>query len=392
MESSKSSYEYFAIAVLFVLFNMDDLFTMYAFWVLAATTALQRTFASPAPGQELSDILRRQNNADSTCQVFGLDFQDGGSYFLNSNSSQNFMASYQFRGCNDATADVMLVNMNNGDQYFCSSVPTVPDNATQVSTCPVQHGQLMTANYSIITLGNNGNGNPFAVQRDFVLNNQRLADRSVEISVVTTTSTVGPAQAPSSASASVGTAPPPTQTITQTDRITQTFTRWTETDTTSTHVVQKNNCFVIGMPKQDAPCTTLPAGLERGFGPRIRKREADFANPGVLEKRAPDPQTVTTTTTVPNGSTLTLTGEPSTTTVVQQSTATALTTVSTSGGPGEAQTSQAPSVQIETVKSYVVAYITKTMTITWRTETTIMPTGSPTPCNPPPQGGAAGKW
>ncbi|RMY60460.1 hypothetical protein D0865_01520 [Hortaea werneckii] len=383
---------------------------MYAFWALAATTALQRTFASPAPGQDFSDIARRQNNAGSTCQVFGLDFQDGGSYFLNSNSSQNLMASYQFRGCNDATADVMLVNMNNGDQYFCSSVPTVPDNTTQVSICPVQHGQLMTANYSIITLGNNGNGNPFAVRRDFVLNVGRQETSTVtistpstvtsnpintvtKISVVTTTSTIGPAPAPSSASASFGTAPPPTQTITQTDRITQTFTRWTETDTTSTHVVQKNNCFVIGMPKQDAPCTTLPAGLGKGFGPRFRKREADSASPGVLEKRAPDPQTVTTTTTVPNGSTQTLTGEPSTTTVVQQSTATALTTVPTSGGPSEAQTSQAASVQIEIVKSYVVAYITKTMTITWRTETTIMPTGSPTPCNPPSQGsGDAGKW
>ncbi|KAI7028014.1 hypothetical protein KC355_g126 [Hortaea werneckii] len=389
---------------------MNGLFTMYAFWALAATTALQRTFASPAPGQELSDIVSRQKNTDSTCQAFGLDFQDGGSYFLNSNSSHDFMASYQFRGCNDATADVMLVNMNNGDQYFCSSVPTVPDNTTQVSTCPVQHGQLTTANYSIITLGNNGNGSPFAVQRDFVLNVGRQETSTVtistpstvtsnpintvtKISVVTRTSTVVSEQTSSSALSSFGTAPAPTQTITQTDRITKTFTRWTETDTTSTHVVQKNNCFVFGRPKQDAPCTTLPAGLEKGLGPRIRKREAKPANPGVLEKRAPDPQTVTTTTTVPNGSTQTLTGEPSTTTVVQQSTATALTTLSTSGGPNEAQTSQVPSVQIETVKSYVVAYITKTMTITWRTETTIMPTGSPTPCNPPPQvGGGVGKW
>ncbi|RMX74780.1 hypothetical protein D0869_12256 [Hortaea werneckii] len=364
---------------------------MYAFWALAATTALQKTFASPAPGQEWSEIVRRQHYADSTCQVFGLDFQDGGSYFLNSNFSQNFMASYQFRGCNNATADVMLVNMNNGDQYFCSSVPTVPDNTTQVSTCPVQHSQLSTANYSIITLGNNGNGNPFAVQRDFVLNVGRQETVTVTISTPSTV-TSNPINTRTT-SASFGTAPPPTQTITQTDRITQTFTRWTETDTTSTHVVQKNNCFVIGTPKQDAPCTTLPAGLEKGSGPRISKREAKSANPGVLKKRAPDPETVATTTTVPNGSTQTLTGEPSTTTVVQQSTATALTTVSTSGGPNEAQTGQTASVQIETVKSYVVAYITKTMTVTWRTETTIMPTGSPTPCNPLSQGGGgAGKW
>ncbi|KAI7341439.1 hypothetical protein KC315_g104 [Hortaea werneckii] len=357
---------------------------MYAILDLAATAVLGRAFASPVSSPGLSEIVRRQNNADSTCQVFGKDFQAGGSYFLNSNSSQNFMASYQFRGCNDATADVMLVNMNNGDQYFCSSVPTVPDNTTQVSTCPVEHSQLTTANYSIITLGNNGKGNPFAVQRDFVL--------EVEISVLTTTSTIVPEPAPSSAHARVGTTQFPSQTITQTDRITQTFTRWTETDTTSTHVVQKNNCFVIGKPKQDAPCTTLPAGLENGFGPRIRRREANVPKPGILEKRAPDPRTITTTTTVPNGSTQILTGEPTTTTVLQQSTATVLTTVPASNGSSAAQTSQAPSVQIETVKSYVVAYITKTMTITWRTETTIMPTGSPTPCNQPPQGGWSGKW
>ncbi|KAI7253686.1 hypothetical protein KC343_g3657 [Hortaea werneckii] len=382
---------------------------MYALLALAATAGLGRTLASPASGPELSEIVRRQNNADSTCQVFGLDFQDGGSYFLNSNSSQNFMASYQFRGCNDAIADVMLVNMNNGDQYFCSSVSTVPDNSTQVSTCPVQHSQLTTANYSIITLGNNGKGNPFAVQRDFVLNVRRQETSTVtismpatvtsnpintvtKISVVTTTSTVVPNQTPSSSPSSFGTAQPPTQTITQTDRITQTFTRWTETDTTSTHVVQKNNCFVLGTPKQDAPCTTLPAGLKNGFGPKIRKRELNMPDPGFLEKRAPDPQTVTTTTTVPNGSTQTLTGEPSTTTVEQQSTATALTTVPASNGSSAAQTTQAPSVQVETVKSYVVAYITKTMTISWRTETTIMPTGLPTPCNAPSQGGGASKW
>ncbi|KAI7490153.1 hypothetical protein KC351_g757 [Hortaea werneckii] len=361
---------------------------MYALLALAATAGFGRTLASPESGPESSEIVRRQNNADSTCQVFGLDFQDGGSYFLNSNSSQNFMASYQFRGCNDAIADVMLVNMNNGDQYFCSSVSTVPDNSTQVSTCPVQHSQLTTANYSIITLGNNGKGNPFAVQRDFVLNVGRQETSTVTVSMPTTV-TSNPINTVTS---SFGTAPPPTQTITQTDRITQTFTRWTETDTTSTHVVQENNCFVLGTPKQDAPCTTLHAGLKNGFGPKIRKRDANNPDPGILEKRAPDPRTVTTTTTVPNGSTQTLTGGPRTTTVEQQSTATAFATVPASTGSSVAQTSQPASVQVETVKSYVVAYITKTMTITWRTETTIMPTGSPTPCNAPPQGGGMGKW
>ncbi len=38
-----------------------------------------------------------------------------------------------------------------------------------MSTCPVLKGQMSSGNWSILTLGNNGNGDPFSYQRDFTL-------------------------------------------------------------------------------------------------------------------------------------------------------------------------------------------------------------------------------
>lgn len=37
-------------------------------------------------------------NPDSVCQSFGVDFQDEGSYFINSNSNESFTAVSYFEG------------------------------------------------------------------------------------------------------------------------------------------------------------------------------------------------------------------------------------------------------------------------------------------------------
>ena len=67
-------------------------------------------------------IAKRQN---AGCNTYGLDFQDGG------------------------------------------SVPTVPDNAPELATCPVLKDQIASGDFLIIAVGNNGNGTPFAYQREF---------------------------------------------------------------------------------------------------------------------------------------------------------------------------------------------------------------------------------
>lgn len=66
----------------------------------------------------------RQDYANSTCSVFGIDFVDGGSYFINSNSTSDFSCVQQFDCCNDDSASILLVEQSTEDEWECSSVPT----------------------------------------------------------------------------------------------------------------------------------------------------------------------------------------------------------------------------------------------------------------------------
>jgi hypothetical protein len=85
--------------------------------------------------------------------------------------------------CNNDTAQIILSNAATGDEYYCTDVNTVPDNTSQVSTCPIMKNQLTNGTWIIIETGNNGNGNPFNAQRQFNLTVGTQA-------TVTTTNTV----------------------------------------------------------------------------------------------------------------------------------------------------------------------------------------------------------
>lgn len=71
-----------------------------------------------------SFLEARQDNANSTCLVYGIDFVDDGSYFINSNSTANFTAVQQFDDCNDDSAHVLLVQQSTEDEWECTSVET----------------------------------------------------------------------------------------------------------------------------------------------------------------------------------------------------------------------------------------------------------------------------
>lgn len=91
-------------------------------------------------------------------------------WFPDSRSNASFTAVSQFEGCQNDTSSILLVNDETGDQYECSSVPTVPDDVSQLSTCPIDKNQMATGNWSILAIGNNGaSGDPFAYQRNFYL-------------------------------------------------------------------------------------------------------------------------------------------------------------------------------------------------------------------------------
>lgn len=119
--------------------------------------------------QDAAHIVRRQMDASSVCTTYGVDFEDGGSYFINANSNASFTFVSKFDGCNNDTASLQLVNQDTSDQYDCGEVPTVPNNASQTATCQIRKDQLVPGNYLIIAIGNNGNGQPFALQRQFTI-------------------------------------------------------------------------------------------------------------------------------------------------------------------------------------------------------------------------------
>lgn len=71
-----------------------------------------------------SELTARQDNTNSTCSVYGIDFVDGGSYFIDSDSTADFTTVQQFSGCNDDSASVLLVQQSTEDEWECTSVPT----------------------------------------------------------------------------------------------------------------------------------------------------------------------------------------------------------------------------------------------------------------------------
>jgi hypothetical protein len=156
------------------LFTVSSAFgtlTMYLppLLVLAGAAATAFSAVVSSHDDSLGNLMRRQTNASSVCSTSGVNYQDGGDYFINTNSNQAFLIVSTFQGCNNDTADVSLVNESTGDQYDCGSVLTVPNGVPQTATCPILKSQFTSGTFLIITVGNNGNGQPFAYQRQITI-------------------------------------------------------------------------------------------------------------------------------------------------------------------------------------------------------------------------------
>ncbi|KAF2493425.1 hypothetical protein BU16DRAFT_465305 [Lophium mytilinum] len=119
-------------------------------------------------------LLLMARSAMADCESFGMDFQDGGSYFQNSLSSDPFTFVSQFEalttceGCDNDTATNVFVDPN-GDQYLCTDTALQPDDTDELSTCPLNKNQLWSGAWSVLILSNNGNDDPIAYERDFEL-------------------------------------------------------------------------------------------------------------------------------------------------------------------------------------------------------------------------------
>ncbi|THV49144.1 hypothetical protein BGAL_0209g00130 [Botrytis galanthina] len=101
------------------------------------------------------------------CASYGIDFQNGGNYFINSVDNSSFTAVTQFTGCS-GEAEVILIAPND-DSWECSGIETQPDNTNMLSTCPISKNQMYSGTWTILILANNGAGDSFAAQRTFEL-------------------------------------------------------------------------------------------------------------------------------------------------------------------------------------------------------------------------------
>jgi len=105
---------------------------------------------------------------DNPCKSYGIDFQDNGSYFQNVSSHDDFTFVSTFEGCQNDVANNIIVDPN-GDQYQCSDTPLQPPDTYQMSTCPLTKNSLWSGPWSVIIISNNGEKDPIAYMRDFLL-------------------------------------------------------------------------------------------------------------------------------------------------------------------------------------------------------------------------------
>jgi len=151
-----------------------------------------------------------------TCESWGVDFQDKGSYFQNKSSSDPFTFVSTFEGCQNDVANNILVDPT-GEQYLCSDTPLTPPDTYQMSTCPLDKDDLWSGAWSVIIISNNGDAEPIAYQRDFSL--------EVAVPVTTTytpTLTVSATTTPIIESTIYNTI---TETITNTKTVTSKYTK-----------------------------------------------------------------------------------------------------------------------------------------------------------------------
>ncbi|KAG8627277.1 hypothetical protein KVT40_004760 [Elsinoe batatas] len=91
-----------------------------------------------------------------------------------------FVAQFQFSqasqgschpvslGCQPDLAQNLLVDPE-GNELLCTDTSLTPDDVNQISTCPTLKNQLVSGEWSVLIISNNGNGSAIAYERDLYL-------------------------------------------------------------------------------------------------------------------------------------------------------------------------------------------------------------------------------
>ncbi|OCL13893.1 hypothetical protein AOQ84DRAFT_411292 [Glonium stellatum] len=377
-------------------------------------------------------LLARRSLAD--CISFGMDFQSGGSYFQNINSTDPFTFVSEFEGCNNDTANNVLVDPN-GNQYLCTDTPLTPDDTPEMSTCPIDKDQLFTGPWSVLILSNNGDGDPIAYERDFSLTvgpqststytptvtataviTPVVNATSTTTSTTTTTLVAVTVTSPSTTIKPTTTVTPSQVTVTSTDTLlTLKFTKYSLSIVKTTKTVTATCITPTRQPHQDPTCRITPtvvtaAAMQTHKAKPVFRRVADKAAPFEMSKylkerrerlekarsldeslgrRAPDPQPLVVTDTVTSDWTTTTSTSTAPATTVTYTTSTVVTstvtpapvTVLSGKATASVVTVTAPT-PTKTKTKYTVAtsYTTSTKTTTVVITTKTTPASVKTAC------------
>ncbi|KAM3424320.1 hypothetical protein BST61_g11143 [Cercospora zeina] len=400
------------------------------------------TFLSQVSAQQLQDVrsertlsadlLKRQStdddfeyDEDSICYSYGIDFQHLGSYFIDSRSTDPFTVVSQFKQCeNNTSAYILLVDNDNDKQYECTGVPTTPDLTSQMSSCPITKNEMTSGAWSVLVIGNNGDGSPFAWQRDFTLtvgvpvtttttSTVTYTQTTTPVTTITTTSTVQTTT--SVPNKSTVTLPAATKTITITPKaitttstrwLTRTINTWTKTQSKITKTVVPT-CTIPARPSHHDPkCHIIPTIIPIPQGLRIapaKNKRTDDASPrkriesnaafkarlarseeaNLPEKRSPDAPTITKQANSVVNATTTITAPISTISDIQLTSITATITAppcTIKSGTKTLTTTLPPRTKTVTEIGRTTVTRTRTMAVTWTYTTTVKPTSSATAC------------
>ncbi|KAK4164455.1 hypothetical protein QBC43DRAFT_288705 [Cladorrhinum sp. PSN259] len=87
------------------------------------------------------------------CTSYGVDYANGGSYYIDGSSNQYFSFITIFQGCAQESITPVLIGPDN-NQYACSVIKTEPAGVQVTSTCGIPFSYMKSGVWKIIVAGN----------------------------------------------------------------------------------------------------------------------------------------------------------------------------------------------------------------------------------------------
>ncbi|KAK3994650.1 hypothetical protein QBC44DRAFT_367492 [Cladorrhinum sp. PSN332] len=89
----------------------------------------------------------------AACTSYGVDYANGGSYYIDGSSNQYFSFITIFQGCTQESISPVLIGPDNS-QYACSVIRTEPAGVQVTSTCGIPFSYMNSGVWKIIVAGN----------------------------------------------------------------------------------------------------------------------------------------------------------------------------------------------------------------------------------------------